>query len=224
MRKATTCLLAASVLLTGCAPFAETPMVTNFPNEKQRKMQAAFHWQLIARDTATRLIAQMPERKPLHVRERARPSPFERAFNQQLVASLLEAGYPVMKSDAHYGTLIVEVAATPVPFSPNRLQNRSTAKLTMLSSGLWVLERIYDKVSPGAAMVSAAAAVDAHQWLRSEFASGPTPRTELIVTSSISNNERFLAQTTAAYYTSESDALLYLQAAPYTLPLKGGNR
>ena len=97
-----------------------------------------------------------------------------------------------------------------------RQESRSTAKLT---SGLWVLERIYDTVTPGAA-----AAVDAHQWLRSEFASGPTPRTELIVTSSISSNDRFLAQTTAAYYTSESDARLYAQGAPYILPLKGGNR
>ncbi len=166
----------------------------------------------------------MPERKPLHVREGARPSPFESAFNQQLIASLLEAGYPVMKSDDHYGTLVVEVSAKPVPFSPDRLQNRSTGKLTLLTSGLWVLERIYDKVSPGAAMVGAAAAVDAHQWLRSEFASGPTPRTELIVTSSISSSERYLAQTTAAYYTSDNDARLYGPGGPYLLPLKGGNR
>ena len=35
-----------------------------------------------------------------------------------------------------------------------RRESRSTAKLT---SGLWVLERIYDTVTPGAA-----AAVDAH--------------------------------------------------------------
>lgn len=224
MRKATSCLIAVSALLTGCAQFAETPMATNFPNEKQRKMQAASHWHLIAQDAASRLIAQLPARKPLHVRESARPSSFEGAFRQQLIASLLQAGYPVMKSDAHYGTLVVEVSAKPVRFSPDRLQNRTSGQLTLLSSGLWVLERIYDKVSPGAAMVSAAAAADATHWLRSEFASGPTPRTELIVTTSISDSERYLAQTTAAYYTSDTDARLYAQAGAYVLPLKGANR
>ncbi|WP_349568873.1 hypothetical protein [Azotobacter salinestris] len=228
MQKVIVGLLAGTVLLSGCARHSETPIATNFEYQKQLKMQAASHWQLIAQDTAKKLMAQVPERRPLHVLQTSRQSPFEQAFNQQLIASLLAAGYPLMKKGAsHNGALVVEVSAVPIPFSPNRKQYKTTGGLTMLASGLWVLESIYDDVSPGAAAVAAAAAVDASSWLRSEFASGPTPRTELVVTTNISSDERYYAQTTNAYYTSDGDWHLYAQQPAQLpaviLPVKGSN-
>lgn len=225
MQKVVIGLLAGTVLLTGCARHSETPIATNFEYQKQLKMQAASHWQLIAQDTAQRLMAQAQEKRPLFVRQSPQQSAFEKTFNQQLIASLLAAGYPVLKEGAYSrDALVVEVSAVPLPFSPNRQQYKTTGKWTMLTGGLWVLERIYDKVSPGAAMMAGAVAADSAWWLRSEFASGPTPRTELIVTTNISSNDRYYAQTTNAYYTSDTDWHLYAQQpAGVILPVKGGN-
>ncbi|MET0323371.1 MAG: hypothetical protein ABW069_21840, partial [Duganella sp.] len=43
----------------------------------------------------------------------------------------------------------------------------------------------------------------------SEFAPGATPRTEIIVTISVSDQYRYLARSTSAYYVSDADTALY---------------
>ncbi len=215
-------LLASSVLLSGCATHSEAPYATNFETQKQHKLQAASHWQLISQNVAQQLITALPERRPLHVRQSEQQSPFEKAFTQQLIASLTAAGYPVMKHADRSDTLIVDVSAVPLRFSKHRWQYKTTGGLTMLTSGLWVLERIYDVVSPGAAMVAGAAALDTTHWLRSEFASGPTPRTELIVTTSVSSADRYYVQNTSAYYTADDDWTLYDSWPSVAMPVRGG--
>lgn len=214
-------LLTGIVLVGGCARHTETPVATNFPYDTQKKLQAASHWQLIAKDTARQMVAAMPTRRPLYVRQPEQQSPFEKAFSQQLIASLTAAGYPVMKSDARSDTLTVEVSAEPLRFSRNRLQYKTTGGLTALAGGLWVLRNIYENVSPGAAMVTAAVAADSAHWLRSEFASGPTPRTEIVVTASVSSADRYYMQSTSAYYTSDADFSLYENWPTSALPVKG---
>jgi len=221
MKKIIMGLLAGTVLLSGCARHSETPIATNFPYQKQEKLQAASHWQLIAQDTTRQLIAAVPERQPLYVRQSDQQSPFEKAFTQQLIGSLTAAGYPVMKHGNRMDTLVIDVSAEPLRFSKGRRQYKTTGGLTMLTSGLWVLERIYDVVSPGAAMVAGAAAVDTTHWLRSEFAFGPTPRTEIIVTTSVSSADRYYAQNTSAYYTSDDDLSLYDNWPVANIPVRG---
>ncbi len=223
-RKVIMGLLAGSVVLGGCAArHSEAPIATNFATQKQLKMQSASHWQLIARDTAAQLIAALPEKYPLHVRQSGTQSSFEKAFAGQLIGELHAAGYPVMKVADHPGTLLVDVSATPVLFSRSRLQGKHVGRWTVLSGGLWVLREIYDEVSPGAAMMAGAVTLDAMAWFRSEFASGPTPQTELIVTASVSSAERYYAQVSAAYYTTDSDWELYNSPAP-ALPMKEASR
>jgi hypothetical protein len=218
-------LLGGSILLSGCVSgFSEAPIATNFPAHKQQKLQAAAHWQVIADDTASQLIKALPERRPLHVQQSSQQSPFEKAFSGQLIGTLTAAGYPVMKTADRPGTLSVDVSATPLRFSKNRKPHNSPGALTLLAGGLWVLHDIYNDVSPGAGMMAAAVAVDATHWLRSEFASGATPQTELIVTASVSNAERYYMQTSSVYYTSDPDVGLYVQGIPATvIPVKGGN-
>lgn len=224
-------LLASSILLSGCTSgFSEAPLATNFPTQEQHKLQAASHWQLISDDTAAQLMRALPQKSPLYVRQNAQQSAFEKAFTAQLIGTLTAAGYPVMKSADRMGTLVVDVSATPVVFSRNRPQYHADASVTMLAGGLWVLRNIYENTSPGAAMMAGAIVIDANKWLKSKFASGATPQTELIVTASVSSSDRYYAQTTSSYYTSHSDQSLYAQVPPalpawpaVILPLKGSN-
>lgn len=221
MKKLIFGLVVGTALFTGCARHSETPIATNFPFQKQQKLQAASHWQLIAQDTAKNLISAVPERRPLYVRQSEQQSQFEKAFTQQLIGSLTAAGYPVMKHANRPDTLTVDVSAEPLRFSKGRRQYKTTGSLTALTGGLWVLRNIYENVSPGAAMVTAAATVDTTQWLRSEFASGPTPQTEIIVTTSVSSADRYYAQNSSAYYTTDSDWSLYDSWPSVNIPLKG---
>ena len=59
------------------------------------------------------------------------------------------------------------------------------------------------------------AGADAYSWFRSEFATGETPQTEIIVTASVSDASQYLARSTSVYYVADSDQALY-QATPQT--------
>jgi len=214
-------LLASSTLLGGCAHYAQAPQPTNFPTQEQQHVQAASHWQLIAGDSARQLMAAMPEKHPLYVVRKGSESPFEEAFTAQLVTELTRAGYPVMKSAERPGTLLVELSAQPVQFAENRQRPAAAGELSLIAGCLWVLRNIYENVSPGAAMIAGTAAVDGVRWFGSKASGGAfVPKTELIVTTSVSSHERYYAQTSSAYYTTQSDWGLYARNA--VLPLKGG--
>lgn len=220
-------LVTGSFLLGGCtAPYSETPRVTNAPSEKQLKLQAASHWQLIAQDAASRLTASL-DKAPLYVHQHDLQSPFEKAFTQQLISSLLSAGYPVMKHTNHPSTLTVKVSAEALEFSPGRKQGRSSLGApTLLAAGLWAVGEAVT-MPPGDVVGTVAlgglALSETKQWFNSEYASGPTPRTEVIVTTQVASADRFMAQVTSAYYTTESDYRLYSQQkAGTTIPVHGG--
>lgn len=220
-------LVAGSVLLGGCAaPYSEAPTATNVPTSNQLKLQAASHWQLIAQDAAGRLTASL-DKTPLYVHQHEQQSQFERAFIQQLISSLISAGYPVMRSPNHLGTRTVEVSAQALSFSPNRKKARTLIGApTALAAGLWAVGEAVT-MAPGDALGAAAlgglALTEAHQWFASEKASGPTPRTEIIVTTRVISPDRYVAQVSSAYYTTETDSGLYRSAREgMAIPVRGG--
>lgn len=217
-------LVASTMLLAGCvAPYTEAPVATNFKTENQKKLQSASHWQLIAEDTSAQLIRALPStQQPLYVAQTAEQSPFQKAFNQQLISSLIAAGYPVMKHPNGGSTLTVDVKADPVRFTKNPKREPAVGEATTLAGGLWVLRNIYRNTSPGAAMMGGAVSYDIYNYLNSQYASGPTPKTELVVTASISDRNRYYANSTNVYYTTDSDWHNYASLLPATnFELKG---
>lgn len=229
MKRVVMGLITGSLLLSGCtAPYSETPRATNAPNENQLKLQAASHWQLIAQDAASRLTASL-EKAPLYVHQDDVQSPFEKAFTQQLISSLISAGYPVMKNANHPNTLTVKVSAQALDFSPGRKQGRSSIGApTLLAAGLWAVGEAVTMApgdAAGTVVLGGLALTEAHQWFASEYASGATPRTEIIVTTQVASTDRYMAQVTSAYYTTESDYRLYSQQKSGTMiPVHGGRQ
>lgn len=205
----------AAALAAGCAsPYTEAPLATNFPTSKQEKLQAAAHWNRIAQDVAQRIAKSLPNQSPLYVREPNTDTAFARAFHGQLITALLAAGHPVMKTPQ--GALQVEVDTQAVAFSSDRPQYRHAGAATALGGGLWALYDIGRAVSPGAAGMVALAAGDTLAWFQSEFASGETPQTEIIVTTSVSNDSQYVARNTSVYYVADSDRRLYRQTDAQT--------
>lgn len=211
-------LVASTMLLAGCvAPYTEAPVATNFKTEYQKKLQSASHWQLIAEDTSAQLISRLPRtQQKLYVAQHSELSPFQKAFNQQLISSLIAAGYLVMKTPNEHNTLTVDVKTDPVRFSKTPKRTPYIGEATTLAGGLWVLRNIYRDTSPGAAMMGAAVSYDIYNFLSSEYAAGATPKTELVVTASISDSTRYYANTTNVYYTTDSDWHNYAAQLPTT--------
>ena len=201
---ATLALSALAVMVAaGCAtPYGETPLATNFPTTKQEKVQAAAHWNMIARDVAARLASRVGG-KPVHVA--AGKSEFERAFANHLISVLVESGQPVLKQPD--GGLGVDLDTQVVKFSPDRPRYRHVGKATALATGLWALH--VGEATAGAVLFTALATNDAYAWFHSEFATGATPKTEIIVTTSASDGKQYLFRDTSVYYVADSDEALY---------------
>lgn len=217
--------LCCTVLLTGCtAPYTETPVATNFKREKnedlvaqdQHKLQSASHWQVIADDAASNLKNTLGSHKqPLYVVQSQKDSRFQQAFTQQLISSLISSGYSIMppavsaidedeqsKPSSNYTT--VKVKVDPVHFNSKRPRDPIAGEVTMLTGGLWVLRNTYRNVSPGAAMMGSAVTFDAYNYFNSKYNTSK-PKTELVVTTSIYDSQRYYANETNVYYTTESD-------------------
>lgn len=227
------CASALVALLAACAtPYSEAPLATNFASSQQSKLQAAAHWQWIAADTATTLmrnlgtgkgcLAAVPDCGPIYVRESAEPTPFARAFRTAFITTLVNRGVVVVTRPA--GARQVEINVQALRFSANRPKGVFESATAVYAGG-WALYGLWQGVSPGASGALAAISDDAYRWLNSEFARGPTPQSEIIVTVSLSDSAQYLGRVTNVYYVADTDESLYAQApAPvvYPIPVRGG--
>lgn len=202
----------AALLLAGCAtPHSEAPLATNFPTSQQQKIQAAAHWQVIATDVARQLSTDLKSRPVLYVNRDRHDSAFDRAFGNQLVSALLEQGFVVQKSPQ--GAFSVDFETQVVRFSANRPQYRHAGTPSALAAGVWALHKA--NATAGAVLAAGLVGADAYSWFRSEFATGGTPQTEILVTTSVSDANRYLARSTNVYYVADTDGRLY-ESSPAT--------
>lgn len=205
MVKKTAASILFGALLAGCAaPYTPAPVATNFPTSTQDTLRAGAHWKAIAADLEQRLVGEMKKgpKRPFHIAERANPTPFQRVLTSQLITALVNDGYVV--SHAPAGALKIDIDLQTLRFSPDRKQYRG--ELAALAAGVWVQRSI--DLSEGAtpAPEPAPSAVKYHH---TRFADGATPKTEVIVTLSVSDQYRYYARTASAYYVAESDRDLY---------------
>lgn len=63
---------------------------------------------------------------------------------------------------------------------------------------------------------------DAYRWFNSEFARGPLPQLEMIVTVSALSNGIYIGRVSNLYYLSDNDLSLYVPATPTPVYLNGG--
>lgn len=206
---------AALTALAGCAPFpyTETPLATNFPTSTQLKLQAAHHWDVIAADMAKSIadtlangsvcIAPAGSCPSIHVEPTQPRTAFGQAFHNQLVSHLVNKGLNVATTGS--GEITVKIDTQAIKFSPDRKQHMGVMRFTQIAVGLWAL---YDIPSP-VDVVAGAIMADVYEWNLSEFAKGPTPQVELLVTVSATRGSQFIARRTNAYYIADTDASLY---------------
>lgn len=213
---------ATLVALAGCAPFpySETPLATNFDTSRQLKVQAAHHWQVIANETADDLLKSIAKGNVcipgascprLYVEPTNPRSAFGRAFHNQFVSRLVASGQNVTTA-AKDAEITVALDAQTVRFSPNRSQYLGVGKFTMLSAGLWGLHEmnLHDiSHRPGPVVATAAVIADVLEYNMAEFAKGPTPQLELVLTAAAKRNSQYVARSTSVYYVADGDSSLY---------------
>lgn len=209
-----TVLIAASCILAGCA-HNNMPQAQNFPPTQQKIAVAAQHWGMIAADAVQQTqmaLAQnsIARTQAVFVME-AGNTDFQRAFRNFMITGLVNAGVPVSASkegaiEISYETQTIKHASRGEVFDPSANGYRPGA-LTGGVAGFWVLRNALEKWSTSSAAlgaIAAAGAFDAYRLTHPE----PTG-VELLLTTSIVHNGRYLMRNTDAYYVEDVDISLF---------------
>ncbi|RZJ56911.1 MAG: hypothetical protein EON49_16885 [Acidovorax sp.] len=226
LRNPTLAVLLAAALLAGCGTL-DVPRADNYAASGQKKARAVHHWDVLAGDVAARVaekIALWPEGEhPIHVTV-ADNSSFNQGFLKLLRVHLLNRGVVVSAVPTavqlEVQTQIVQHEAAvprnfPVPMAG-----------TVLGTGVgvwrdWKVHYANRTLLPGVATilgVGAGVALDmAHLYTQGAAAGGPT-RTEVLITTTLKTNDRYLAGSADLYYIERADAVLYQPELPPVAP------
>lgn len=201
-------IVAGALLLAGCAAqLATSARQAGAEAPRQPQMQAGAHWQAISAHLEQQLgpALKASPNLPLYVTP-AQDTAFTQTVTSQLITSLVNDGYVVGKKAA--GALKVDIDTQVVAFSGERPQYQG--QRAALGDGAWAISGA-DGAAPAGGH---APAQDAYTWFHTGFAAGATPKTEIVVTISVSDERRYYARSTAVYYVTDSDRSLYETVVP----------
>ncbi len=204
------CYLLGAALLGGCV--SHVPKAEYFPPATQKKALSAQHWGLIAEDAAQRTKLALARQgigaeQPVYIAESAR-NDFDRAFRKYLISHLIENGVTV--ATIPQGAIEVKYESQLIRHGHAMDMQTKGYRPGMLVAGVasfWVLRDVfsYGATSDKAAATTAAAAgYDAYKYLNAE----ETP-VELILTTSITHQNKYLMLNADAYYIEKGEELLF---------------
>jgi len=212
--------------LTGCT--GRIPEPVNHQYTQQQKMQASEHWEVLAADLANRINNQMilsgNIEKAVFVREtcgdEATPctpretSPFKEGFRDLLITNLYNYGIPTNSSKSDdaievlYKVQIVHYRATRVRTAPPGL-------FTAISTAILVLRN-----APSELLILAGG-ITADLLNASVATKG---QHEIIITTSLINNNKYLFRASDIYYINDKDTWHYRESMPATKTIQLSSR
>lgn len=206
-------IVALSLGLAACA--SQVPVPTTYPITFQHKMQAAHHWDLLTADVADRLsgaLAGVGSGQPvvLYVREsRCCTSEFGEAFRNLLITHLMDKGFGVTE-DPEATALTVEYDVQLISHNDRGFIRPPPGLFSGLAALAGSLFGLVDAGSPGGAAAVGALALD----VAPGYVVSPHPDSEVIVTTSVTNRDRYVTRMRDIYYVSDNNVQQYLAHAP----------
>ncbi len=209
------------LLLSLCAFFisgcTRIPQPTGYPRSEQQKLQAAYHWNILANDVANQINSELLERGYLNTSVYVKHScsegencgpgktfPFDEGFNDLLTTQLVNFGVPTRpEEDAE--SLVVDYKVQVLYHQANRYQWPQPGVLTALTAGIMVFRNAPLEI----AAIVGAATVDA-LWSTSVV----NGHYEVIITTSIVDNNLYIMRKSDIYYINDPDFWQYQQVAP----------
>jgi hypothetical protein len=226
-------------LLAGCASqYTEAPTPTRWEASRQHKLTAAEYWRRIADHFAAQLVTDLRDKNkdasaPLYIPENESGEfPFVYGFRELLTTALVRQGMDVRVRPSG-SEQIVDVRYSIYRFNPDRATNTYYyGEATALAVGLVAIGGIVSGGTSAAAAVSpisvAGRAVgtigllEAMGWaqnegLRGQNADGPVPQSEILLTASVTQGDRFVTRYSSLYYAADEDVGLYWSRMPRRL-------
>lgn len=210
----------ASLMLSGCfyANTSQAPVATTYPYTEQQRMQAAHHWDVLARYEATRILQRERVRnRDLHISEADSGElhaysggEFGRGFRTLLTSELVSRGANLTTAPtANSANITIDVEV--VEHRDRGFIRPPIGAFTALTAGIAVATIPYNQwAEPALGLIPAAALADttSGSWTH-------TGNEEIIVTTQIIDGERILYSSSNIYYINAGDRRQY---APHRVP------
>jgi hypothetical protein len=211
--------LAATLFISGCA--SPVPVATNFARSEQKVARTAHHWSVVADDLVTQTLAKVNSTDELSGRDIYIPkikdaSQFDVTLRDFMLTHIVNKNSSVVicknlnKSSGKkeleivYETKLIKHNADVTIFSPGQL--------TLLGAGVAVLRNALasdlTRGQQNIATIGAFGIADAY----ASYYTTPT-RTELLITTTISENNRYIYRKSDVYYVPDDDSDLFTLAA-----------
>lgn len=202
-------VLALSLILLLSISCSRIPEPIGYEHTTQAKMQAAYHWDVLASDVANRinneLIIHDYTLKPVYVKttcgDEDRPcepyetSTFNEAFRDLLITELVRFGVPVRQ---HYDeeAITVHYKVQLVYHSAARVRTMRPGLLTALTAGIMVLRN-----APVEFLAIGAAGIVDYMNTTAVNSS----KHEVLITTSMVAKDRYLFRSSDIYYINDKD-------------------
>jgi hypothetical protein len=203
--KILTCVVTVAVL-AGCASAPPPPIHEPYPEAVQNKAMVAQHWGAIAADVAAQTKRNQADKdflqeRPLYVAP-ASTLPFDQAFTNFMITALVEAGLPVSMQpegavEIRYETQLIR---HNLEFDP-RKQGYVPGAPTTIGANFWVLRNAGPQPPPESSEPDPAKE-DPRSRMRPSSV-------EMLITTSIVDNDQYLQRSTDAYYIEKADTDLF---------------
>lgn len=211
---------ALGLSLGGCfyANTSQAPIATTYPYSEQQRMQAAHHWEILARHEADKILTRERVRfRDLYIAPPAQGAfsaysggEFDRGFRALLTSELVTRGANVMTAPSD-NTASVEIDVGVVQHRDRGFVRPPVGAFTALTAGIAVATLpINHWREPALGLIPAAAVADvtSGSWTY-------TGNEEIIVTTRIVDGERILYSSSNIYYINAGDRRQY---APNLVP------
>jgi hypothetical protein len=214
-------LAGCGMLLVGCA--SQVPIATTYPISTQRKAKASHHWDVLAEDVAQQTLRTLAANESLagrnvHVLPPPDRTPFNRAFSNFLITRLVNRGMPV--SERPDDAVTVQYETQLVRHGSNRYAHLP-GSLTVLTAGVWVFRDL--AWSSSGALPASLLMAGLADWGMGYLAGGATP-TELVVTTSILEDGRYVMRRSDIYYLEDTDLALFVDAKSRNFDVSASER
>jgi hypothetical protein len=208
------------VFLSVCSCSSRIPEPISYQYSQQKKMQASSHWEVLAADLANRINNQLIMTdnlaKSVFVKQTCgdestsckpnETSSFNEAFRDLLITSLFGFGVPT-QSQPDKSTIEVRYKVQIVYHNTDRIRSLQPGLLTSLSTAVAVLRNAPTELI----LIAVGAATDVANT--SLVNSG---HYEIIITTSMIHNDKYLFRSSDIYYINEKDFYHYQESMPQT--------
>lgn len=204
-------LLISMLVAGGCA--SQLPIARNYPISSQKKARAAHHWDVLADDVAEQTLLMTLGKdstlkgKTFFIQSTQENIVFNKAFRNFLITRMVNRGISV--SDKRDGAVEIQYETQLVRHNSNRYTH-IPGTFTALTAGLWVVR---DMITSGTSALPGSVGLAAlADYGMGQYAGGPT-HTELIMTTTIIIDSRYVLRKSDIYYIEDADTDLFVEAS-----------